>query len=228
MDNKKSVSDEKEPASFREIQAGSIAAGVLYRSAHPFAHGIAVSDPISGLAKNAGIQCVLNLDDPDAVLDYYSKDVPWYNTLVKEKKVIGLDMDMNIPSEGFNRKLKKGLLFMLSHSGPYLIHCFAGIDRTGFVAAVLEAAMGAGIEEIYHDYLASFDVAVSPGIILCFKRGKDDSYLKEQILKKLECMHNNLPILNLQTAAEQYLLGDVGLTTAELSALKLTLSSSAV
>ena len=52
--------------------------------------------------------------------------------------------------------MKAALQFMISHRGPYLIHCFAGIDRTGFVLALLEVLMGASLKEITNNYLSAF------------------------------------------------------------------------
>jgi protein tyrosine/serine phosphatase len=209
--------DPEELVNFREIKAGNIAKGILYRSSYPLSSNSIIRDKISKHAESVGIKCVLNLQDHVTVLELNTKDALWYNTLVKEKKVIALNMDMNIPGHDFNQKLKKGLQFMISHSGPYLIHCFAGVDRTGFTAAILEAVMGASIEEIYYDYTASF---------LCFERGEDDHYIKEKIVKKLEKLHNDLPVTdeNIQAAAEYYLLCEAGLSKAELSALKMVLS----
>jgi protein tyrosine/serine phosphatase len=44
------------------------------------------------------------------------------------------------------KKLKAALQFMITHKGPYFIHCFAGVDRTGFVIALMEAFMGANLK----------------------------------------------------------------------------------
>jgi hypothetical protein len=43
--------------------------------------------------------------------------------------------------------------FTINHDGPYLIHCYAGIDRTGFIARLLEALMGASMSEIVRDHM---------------------------------------------------------------------------
>jgi hypothetical protein len=109
------------------------------------------------LAVKAGIQCVINLENDNSVLEYMSKETPWYHKLVMEGKVIGLSMGFIIPGvEANERKLKAALRFIIAHEGPYLIHCFAGVDRTGFVAALLEALMGASLKEIIRDYLSAF------------------------------------------------------------------------
>jgi len=38
---------------------------------------------------------------------------------------------------------------------PVLIHCRAGRDRTGFVSAVIQMALGVGVEDVVEDYLRS-------------------------------------------------------------------------
>ena len=66
-------------------------------------------------------------------------------------------MDFSQTSEYFQKKLKRGLQFIINTEGPWLIHCHAGVDRTGFVSIVLEALMGATLDEIINDYLQSFN-----------------------------------------------------------------------
>ena len=45
---------------------------------------------------------------------------------------------------------------MLKNYPPYLFHCEAGMDRTGFFAILLEAFMDAGLEVIAKDYMLSY------------------------------------------------------------------------
>jgi protein tyrosine/serine phosphatase len=65
-------------------------------------------------------------------------------------------MSFNTADRKFCRKLKDGLEFMADHEPPYLIHCEAGIDRTGFLAIILEAFMGTKFDDIVKDYTLSF------------------------------------------------------------------------
>ena len=44
---------------------------------------------------------------------------------------------------------------LLHSDGPYLIHCSAGKDRTGFGAAIILTVLGVPEEAIFHDYLLS-------------------------------------------------------------------------
>ncbi|GHU04604.1 hypothetical protein AGMMS49960_20490 [Betaproteobacteria bacterium] len=204
-----------EATNFREIKADNIARGILYRSSHPLTGGD-ICNAIGRFAKRAGIKCILNLDDGDAVLEAKAKNVPWYKKLVTEKCVIGLNMDMNIPGADFSEKLKTGLQFMISRDGPHLIHCYAGVDRTGFVSALLEGLMGANLKEICNDYLASFGNGFTSAY------DNDDVYRKPQILYQLGKMNNGIAVTddNIQSAVERYLLDEVELSEDEIFRLK--------
>jgi hypothetical protein len=83
---------------------------------------------------------------------------PWYKKLFDSGNVLALNISMsfNIADRKFCGKLKDGLEFMSDREPPYLIHCEAGIDRTGFFAIILEAFMGAEFDDIAKDYMLSF------------------------------------------------------------------------
>ncbi len=71
--------------------------------------------------------------------------------------MIPLALNMNYGSAEFRAKVAEGLVQMLEHDGPYLVHCTEGKDRTGFVCALLEALCGASYEEIVADYMITYD-----------------------------------------------------------------------
>ncbi|MDR0785773.1 MAG: tyrosine-protein phosphatase [Treponema sp.] len=148
---------------FREVCAGSIARGILFRSEHPVQNGVE-NKPVILRAVQAHITSVVNLCDGKSGVRIAAAVSPWYNRLVKRDCVIGLNMSFDFAKPEFNRKLRRGLLFILAHDGPYLIHCHAGVDRTGFVCAVLEALMGGTPSEIAADYARSFLVGAESDI----------------------------------------------------------------
>jgi protein tyrosine/serine phosphatase len=207
---------DEEFTNFMEVRAGNIAAGVLYRSSRPL-KGSDIKKAEEALAVKAGIQCVINLEDENSVLEYVSKETPWYYKLVSEEKVIGLSMTFNIPGGEMNeKKLKAALRFMIAHEGPYLIHCFAGVDRTGFVAALLEALMGASLKEICRDYLAAFGPDYSDSFRLEYYRK-----MKNLLNQKKKMVHGKIITrINIQAAAEQYLLDELRLSQEEITKLK--------
>jgi len=199
-----------------EIKTGNIAAGILYRSSNPLKGGD-LREVKGALAVKAGIRCVINLDDDASVIEDLAKDAPWYKKLLIEKNVICLPMTFTIPGAVSNeKKLKAALQFMITHEGPYLIHCFAGVDRTGFAAALLEALMGASLKEICKNYLSALPYDYS------------DSYRMEyykktrNFLGQIKTMAHGEKItgINIQNAAERYLLCNVGLQQEEIDKLK--------
>jgi protein tyrosine/serine phosphatase len=148
---------DEEKQKFMEIKSGNISPGILYRSSSPIKGGDEAKKIKSDLAVKADIKCVINLDDDSSAIQYFSKDVPWYHKLVEEENVICLPMTFTIPGSSYNEsKLKTALQFIIDHEGPYLIHCFAGIDRAGFVSALLEAFMWSSLKTICKNYLSAF------------------------------------------------------------------------
>ncbi|MDR3200139.1 MAG: tyrosine-protein phosphatase [Spirochaetales bacterium] len=207
-----------EITNFREVSMGRIASGVLYRSSHPLNSG-KLGAIIERKAKAAKIACVLNLGDNENSAEILPmiETRSWYRELYHSGNILLLDMDFNFAEDDCNRKLKKAVEFMLSHRGPYLIHCFAGLDRTGFLSAVLEALMGAALDEIYADYLSS----CGKGFCSFFSYGYGDEnqlHIKDQLIK----MNKEREITDdtIQAAAERYLLEDVGLPAESLAGLK--------
>jgi len=207
---------DEEHTGFMEIKTKNIAAGILYRSSSPLKGGD-LRKAKGALAVKAGIKCVINLDDDNSVIEYLSKDVPWYYELVIEKNVICLPMTFTIPGVASNeKKLKVALQFMIAHESPYLIHCFAGVDRTGFATALLEALMGANLKEICKEYLSAFPYDYSDSYRL-------EYYRKMRIFfGQLKTMAHgeNITRINIQNAAERYLLNNVGLSQEEVDRLK--------
>ena len=67
-----------------------------------------------------------------------------------------LDLNANFYSDEFNTTLIEGLRFLAQNDPPYSIHCTEGKDRAGFTAMLLEALMGAELQEIIDDYMMSF------------------------------------------------------------------------
>jgi len=210
---------DEEYTNFREVKAKYMAPGILYRSSSPLKGGD-IKDVKGALAQRAGIKCVINLDDHVSVLEALAKEVPWYHKLVKENNVIALHVNFSIPSPDFNKKLKDALQFMISREGPYLIHCFAGVDRTGFMVAILKALMGATVKEICDDYLLSFksDYTSSYDINNDHKEGHLMNQLQEI------CPYEMLSEESLAVGIGIYLVRDVGLSNGEVNKLRGKLS----
>ena len=50
----------------------------------------------------------------------------------------------------------EGLRFLSQNDPPYSVRCTEGKDRAGFTVMLLEALMGADLQEIIDDYMLSF------------------------------------------------------------------------
>ena len=213
------TSDNAQLANFREIRMGNIAPGMLYRSSHPVKNN-KQEKTISVLANNARIATIINLCDTTSSVCTKAVFAPWYDALLKNGRVIALGMDFGVASENFNRKLKEGIGFIIKTDGPYLIHCYAGVDRTGFVSMVLESFMGAALDDVINDYLLSFNSLYGSSM---FETNNADSQVAMQILS---VMSGSMTInsQNLQNVAEIYLKKKIGLIPLEIELLKMKLA----
>ena len=94
---------------------------------------------------DAGITSIVNMADSEAKMrSYDGYAMTYYSQCV----IMPLDMAMDFTTDDFRQKLAQGFRFIAENEGPYLIHCNEGKDRTGFAVALLEALMGADINEI--------------------------------------------------------------------------------
>jgi protein tyrosine/serine phosphatase len=136
---------------------GGIAPKTLYRSNHPICGYEPVKDIVLS-ASNARIKTIINLVDSTQSLQWKTLMCPWYKKIFDSGNVLALNISMSFSSADnkFCKKLKDGLEFMQDNEPPYLIHCEAGIDRTGFLAIILEALIGAKFDDIAKDYMLSF------------------------------------------------------------------------
>jgi hypothetical protein len=216
MKNSTIISDDAQTVNFREICMGSIAPGLLYRSSHPIKDN-QQEKALSVLAVKAKIAAVLDLHDTQSEIAIKALFAPWYNKLLQNNMVIALGMDFGHTSANFNRKLKKGLQFIINTEGPWLIHCYAGVDRTGYVSMVLEAFMGATLDEIINDYLLSFSSQYDSAIF-----GAVNDADSEIAIKLLSAMSDSQAInaKNVQHIAETYLRNKIGLSDEEVELLR--------
>jgi protein tyrosine/serine phosphatase len=217
-------SEKNELTNFREICMGSMRNGIIYRASYPiFKIDKKRDETYNELVLEAGINCVINLAGNEKDVEALAKLVPWYNTLHKNNNVIGLDIQFDFDFldkfeyEVFNYRLRQGFKFLVTHDGPYLVHCNAGTDRTGFVAAIIELLFGASLDDVIYDYLLSYgkELADAKDDQLSFITGRN---IYGQINAVINGKINDSD--NLQANIETYFLKKVGLTIKELDMLK--------
>lgn len=212
-------------ANFRNITAGNIAEGVLYRSSSPVNNELGRASYSDKLIKAAKVNTVVNLaDSAENINTYIAAEgfaSPYYAELYKNNKVLPLNMGLAYASEEFKAGVIKGLVFMSENEGPYHFHCTEGKDRAGFFAAMLEALMGASKDEIVEDYMQSYINYYS------VEKGTDKyKLISEDVLAMLKVIAGtaDLDKANLAAAAESYLLSG-GMTADQLGTLKTKLST---
>ncbi|MCL2186612.1 MAG: tyrosine-protein phosphatase [Treponema sp.] len=213
-------SNDAQSVNFREICMGEIAPKTLFRSSHPIKEN-KQEKIISQLAGFTKISSVINLSDTSSGITSKAIFAPWYNDLLKKDRVVALGMDFSFSSDGFKRKLKEVIKFILRTEGPWLIHCHAGVDRTGFVSIVLESFMGAPLDNVINDYLKSFNSGFESDIF-----GNTENTDVQTAMQVISAMSDTQLIneKNLQQIAEIYLLQKVGITAEEAQLLRLKLS----
>lgn len=217
-------------ANFRPIVMGDIAEGRLYRSASPINNEYGRAATADQLISAAGVKTVVNLantqEEIDASLAAEDFNSPYYKGLLDAEGVIVLGMPVNFASDEFAEGIVKGLIFMSEHEGPYMVHCTEGKDRAGFTAALLEALMGAKLEEIVDDYLESYVNYYH------LDREADAKKLEliaekniNEMLRTIAGLDKGAELadVDLAAAAETYLTSH-GMTAEQVSALKTALS----
>jgi len=211
-------------ANFREICMGNITPNILFRSSHPIKEN-KQENTISLLAQKVNISTVINLSDTMSGIWGKAAYAPWYNKLLNSGKVIALGMDFSCTSSDFRKKLKEALEFIIHTDAPFLIHCHAGVDRTGFVCMVLESFMDASLDQVIKDYLMSFDNDFKSSIFSLSEKADADT-----IMQILSVMSDSQAInkYNLQHIAEIYLRSKVGLSADEVELLRGKLSKKSV
>lgn len=217
-------------ANFRSIATSGINPGVLYRSSSPINNTLNRAQYTDDLTGAVGMKTVINLSDSkEAAEEYMEEQGPkadYYKSLYEKGNVITLDMGVDITSKDFGKKLAEGLRFLNEHEGPYLIHCTEGKDRAGFVAALLEALMGASLDEIVADYMTTYENYYK------LEEGSEqynavaDSNIKTSVTTVIVGAKKDTDIsdVDLAKAAEDY-LKSIGMTADEIATLKENLSA---
>ena len=201
-------------ANFRAVTTTGIKEGVLYRSSTPISSSIGRCTQADAACEKAGIRTIINLcNKKKSLKDYkgYSK------TYYSKQTILAQKLDPDFFSTQFQNGLVKALRFMISHKGPYLVHCTYGRDRTGFLIAILECLMGASSEEVLHDYMITYENY--NGLTPEDQMYKDlATHLMEHDLKKAFEI-DDIRKADLAKEAKSY-LQNLGLTKKEISSLK--------
>ena len=212
-------------ANFREIMVGNIKNGKLYRIASPINNQNGRASFASNFIESVGIKSVLNLADSNEDVEKYLANtddyLEYYRNLYEMGKVIAVDLSGNFYSEEFACSIAEGLTFLAKNETPYCIHCTEGKDRTGYVAMLLEALMGATLDEIINDYMLSFYNYY--GIDKVHEPKRYQAVLDINLMEMLGHVTggtvDKLGQIDLEVAATSYLI-DAGMTQENILTLK--------
>ncbi len=214
-------------ANFRNIALGEQGANCLFRSSSPANNELNRAAYADALAKEAGIQTVLNLADSESELQAYltapDSVSPYYKSLWEAGAVKPIGLGMNFSTEAFRESLGIGLRFLSQREGPYLIHCTEGKDRAGFVSALLESFMGASYEQVMADYMTTYEnyYHLTPSDVQ-YEAVRESNF--HAIMSTfVSAASDDYSAVDLSAAARDYMLR-CGLTEAECDALYENLS----
>ena len=227
--NRTDYSSDAVYANFRMVNQGSIADGILYRSSSPVNEEINRASYADTLAAAAGIHTFINLADSEISLEEHFNAgtfaSPYYLSVYEDGGVILLNMAIDFKDDDFRAKLAVGLNFMADQDGPYLVHCNEGKDRAGFTIAVLQALMGASVDEIVEDYMVTYENYYG----VQHNTSKYDKIAEGNIKESLRSICGmesgaSLDNVDLAAATETYLTS-IGMDQLQIQKLKTKLSA---
>ena len=197
-------------ANFREVTAGHISAGKLYRSSSPVNPEINRNKEAAAV----GVKTFINLADNEETMKAYEGFADSYYA---GQNVICLNLGMDFSADEIKAGLAEGLRFIAANEPPFLVHCNEGKDRAGFTCAVLEALMSATPEEITADYMTTYYnyYGVQPGT------EQYDVIAASNIQKSLASAFHMADFFeggDLQAAAVAY-MAEIGLSSEEYGAV---------
>lgn len=198
-------------ANFRAVSAPRLRPNVLFRSSSPIQTELERNGYVDAACRREGIKTVVNMADAENDARA-ARGFP--NSYVSAQTVLYKPMGVDFSSPDFGQDLADSLRFLAEHEPPYLLHCKEGQDRTGFICAILECYFGAMIDDVEEDYLRTFRnfYGVLPG-------SPAESALRDTFYRILTRAFNKFGFSDLSASAQAY-LQSIGLTDADLTALK--------
>ena len=224
--SREDYADDASFANFRVVTAGRIGFGKLYRTASPINNKNGRARYADDLMESVGVATILNLADSIEDIEEYCAeegfDSAYYRSLYEDESVIALDLTANFFSDEFAASVAEGLTFLAQNETPYCIHCTEGKDRAGFTAMLLEALMGATLDEIINDYMLSFYNYY--GIDKEHEPQRYQAVLDANLMEMLRHVTGaesveQLEQIDLETAVTEYLM-NAGMTQEDILLLK--------
>lgn len=218
-DNPTTYESVEEFANFREVKAGYIKPGILYRGASPIDNRRNRAAIVDSLLQENNINYNIDLADKSSSGTNF-KVGEYFKKLEDNNKVIYLGMAAAYKADDFANKMKQMFLAILNNDGPYYIHCLEGKDRTGYVCMVLEALVGASYDELVEDYFITYHNYY--GIEKGTKKYETIKSIHiDEMIRYVFGFEDEVVLLgaNFYSKANKYLLS-IGLTQEEIDAVQ--------
>lgn len=145
----------------------------LFRGYNPFKRSKPAFDTedkriefVQSLYKLYGIKSDITLNGYEGPSINIGESMPEFLKKIEEKENrLCIDIDYNLvyfhpDAVDYSCALRKIAVFIISHPGPYYIHCRLGSDRTGVTCGILAALCGASWKEIAYDYERTSNMGV--------------------------------------------------------------------
>ena len=203
----------------REVTAGNIRPGRLYRGASPFDPDFGRVELMASYLVEHNIGGILNLSNNQEKLASFKGLPDHTDAMIDQGLVIACRLGVDYLDPDAMRNIGTGLVRLMALERPWLIHCNLGKDRTGVICAVLEALCGASYDEIEQDYMFSYDqlhnIDMNPESLQyrLYKARIDD-----QLATMFSIRSEALPTADLRAAATDY-LARCGMTQDQIDRL---------
>ena len=203
----------------REVTAGNIRPGRLYRGASPFDPDFGRVELMALYLVEHNIGGILNLSNNQEKLASFKGLPDHTDAMIDQGLVIACRLGVDYLDPDAMRNIGEGLVRLMALERPWLIHCNLGKDRTGVICAVLEALCGASYDEIEQDYMFSYDqlhnIDMNPESLQyrLYKARIDD-----QLATMFSIRSEALPTADLRAAATDY-LARCGMTQDQIDRL---------
>lgn len=178
--------DYEELTNFRELLGGELGRKKLFRSYHPAIPSrenngelrdieIIRQNILKDLLEKYSIGNIINLSEKKEELQEFleKSSLDYYKKLYLEGRIYNVPMSyetvyfMSDKNEnfkegelGFKDGIKAIIRFISKNSGPFLVHCRLGSDRTGVVSGFLQLFMGASKEEVRDNYIKTNNLGI--------------------------------------------------------------------
>ena len=206
--------DDREYANFRKITTTGMG-DCLYRSSSPLNDELGRNTYAMRALEETGVTVIINVEEEKIKAQSH----PAYEkSYYSSQNVTYVLMTTDFMGNANDAALCECMRFMADNPGIYCIHCKEGKDRTGFVCAILELLMGAGMDEVLDDYMITYR-----NFFKVEKGTEQYEYISNILSVELSASGIN-DESKLQEQTESY-LRRIGLSSDEISALKKNLSA---